>query len=125
MKQAIMTTPGNIEFRDVEAPGKLAPNEILLKIQRIGVCGSDIHVFHGEHPATPYPVVQGHEYSATIAAVGDAVTICKSRTTSHCQAAVGLWKMRPVFAWAIQCLPGIESAGISGSGSCTGIFCGT
>ena len=73
MKQAIMTVPGNIEFRDVEAPGKLAPNEILLKIQRIGVCGSDIHVFHGKHPATPYPVVQGHEYSATVAAVGDSV----------------------------------------------------
>lgn len=60
MRQAIMTTPGNIEFRDVEAPGKLASNEILLKIQKIGVCGSDIHVYHGKHPATPYPVVQGH-----------------------------------------------------------------
>ena len=58
-------------------PGKLAPNEVLLKIQKIGVCGSDIHVFHGEHPATPYPVVQGHEYSATIEAVGEAVTKAK------------------------------------------------
>jgi L-iditol 2-dehydrogenase/threonine 3-dehydrogenase len=57
----------------VEVPGKLAPNEILLKIQRIGICGSDIHVFHGEHPATPYPVVQGHEYSATVEAVGHGV----------------------------------------------------
>jgi len=74
MKQAIMTTPGNIEFHDVEIPLKLAPNEVLLKIRRIGVCGSDIHVFHGEHPATPYPVVQGHEYSATIEAVGNAVS---------------------------------------------------
>ncbi len=74
MRQAIMTSPGNIEFREVEAPGKLAPNEILLKINRIGVCGSDIHVFHGEHPATPYPVVQGHEYSALVEAVGEKVT---------------------------------------------------
>jgi len=77
MRQAIMTKPGSIEFNDVAVPGKLAPNEVLLKIQKIGVCGSDIHVFHGEHPATPYPVVQGHEYSATIEAVGEAVTKAK------------------------------------------------
>lgn len=91
MKQAIMTTPGNIEFLDVDAPGKLAPNEILLKIQRIGVCGSDIHVFHGEHPATPYPVVQGHEYSATIEAVGEAVKTAKvgQRATARPQLVCG------------------------------------
>lgn len=77
MKQAIFTTPGNIEFSDVEAPGKMAPNVNLLKIQHIGVCGSDIHVFHGDHPVTPFPVVQGHEYSATIASVSDAVKLAK------------------------------------------------
>ena len=74
MRQAIMTQPGEIQFKDVIQPKDLASNEVLLKIQRIGVCGSDIHVFHGEHPATPYPVVQGHEYSATIEAIGKAVT---------------------------------------------------
>ena len=91
MKQAIMTTPGNIEFLDVNPPGKLAPNEILLKIQRIGVCGSDIHVFHGEHPATTYPVVQGHEYSGTIVEVGEAVTGAKvgQRATARPQIVCG------------------------------------
>ena len=77
MRQAIMTQPGEIQFKDVIQPNDLASNEVLLKIQRIGVCGSDIHVFHGEHPATPYPVVQGHEYSATIEAIGRAVTKAK------------------------------------------------
>jgi 2-desacetyl-2-hydroxyethyl bacteriochlorophyllide A dehydrogenase len=77
MRQAIMTRPGNIEFSNVNAPQELKPNEILLKIQRIGICGSDIHVFHGEHPATPYPVIQGHEYSAIVESVGEAVTKAK------------------------------------------------
>ena len=91
MKQAIMTSPGIIEYRDVPVPGALAPNEVLLKIQRIGVCGSDIHVFHGEHPATPYPVVQGHEYSATVEAVGDAVTTARvgQRATARPQLVCG------------------------------------
>lgn len=77
MRQAIMTKPGSIEFKDVKMPSDLKANEILLKIQQIGVCGSDIHVFHGEHPATPYPVVQGHEYSAIVEKVGTAVTKAK------------------------------------------------
>ncbi len=77
MRQAIMSSPGVIELQDVPVPGKPGPGEVLLKIQKIGVCGSDIHVFHGEHPATPYPVVQGHEYSATVEAVGENVTKVK------------------------------------------------
>lgn len=72
-----MTSPGKIEFRDIPVPGILAPNQVLLKIKKIGVCGSDIHVFHGEHPATPYPVVQGHEYAALVEAIGENVTKVK------------------------------------------------
>jgi L-iditol 2-dehydrogenase/threonine 3-dehydrogenase len=77
MRQATMISPGVIKHTIVEAPEKLNPNEVLLRIKKIGVCGSDIHVFHGEHPATPYPVVQGHEYSALIEAVGENVSIAK------------------------------------------------
>jgi 2-desacetyl-2-hydroxyethyl bacteriochlorophyllide A dehydrogenase len=72
MKQAIMTTPGKIEFGEVEAP-KPGKGEVLMHIHKIGVCGSDVHVWHGKHPYTSYPVVQGHEYSATIEALGEGV----------------------------------------------------
>lgn len=69
-----MTEPGNIEILDVAAPEDLKDNEILLEIQRIGICGSDIHVYHGKHPFTSYPVVQGHEYSGKVIKIGNAVT---------------------------------------------------
>ena len=72
MKQAIMTAPGRIEVREADAPTPRA-GEVLLRVKRIGVCGSDIHVWHGKHPYTSYPVVQGHEYSAEVEAVGDGV----------------------------------------------------
>lgn len=78
MKQAVMTEPGKIEIRNVPELEHLRPNEILLNIQRIGVCGSDIHVYHGKHPFTSYPIVQGHEYSAIIKSVGSAVTKAKA-----------------------------------------------
>jgi len=69
-----MISPGVIEFKEIPKPESLGAKDVMLKIERIGVCGSDIHVFHGEHPATPYPVVQGHEYAATVHAVGKEVT---------------------------------------------------
>ena len=72
MRQAIMTEPGKIEINQVPEPS-LGDNEILLRIQRIGVCGSDIHVYHGKHPYTSYPVIQGHEFSANVEAVGKNV----------------------------------------------------
>lgn len=50
------------------------PGQVLVKIKRIGVCGSDIHVYHGKHPYTKYPVTQGHEVSGQVAALGEGVT---------------------------------------------------
>ncbi len=73
MRQAIMTSPGKIVFQNIEKP-KPGPGEVLLKIKRIGVCGSDVHVWHGKHPYTSYPVIQGHEFSATLVGLGDGVT---------------------------------------------------
>ncbi|MBQ1984921.1 MAG: alcohol dehydrogenase catalytic domain-containing protein [Clostridia bacterium] len=73
MLQQVMTAPGVIEFRNIEKPSPKA-GEILVKIMKIGVCGSDIHVWHGEHPFTSYPVTQGHEVSGEIAALGEGVT---------------------------------------------------
>jgi 2-desacetyl-2-hydroxyethyl bacteriochlorophyllide A dehydrogenase len=73
MRQATMTAPGVIEIGET-APPKAAAGEVLLRVRRIGVCGSDVHVYHGTHPFTPYPVVQGHEFSAVVEAVGEGVT---------------------------------------------------
>ena len=68
MKQAVMVAPGKIEFREVQKP-EIGEHEVLLLTKRIGICGSDIHVYHGLHPYTSYPVVQGHEVSGIAAKV--------------------------------------------------------
>ena len=69
MDQLVMTEPGKISFRQVEIP-KPGPDQVLVKIKRIGICGSDIHVYHGTHPYTSYPVTQGHEVSGQIVELG-------------------------------------------------------
>ena len=54
MLQQVMTNPGEIIFREVPVP-EAKENQVLVKIMNIGVCGSDIHVYHGKHPFTKYP----------------------------------------------------------------------
>lgn len=72
MRQAVVTAPGKIEFGEAEVPVP-GPGQVRIRIQRIGVCGSDIHVFHGKHPFVSYPLVQGHEYAGIVDLVGDGV----------------------------------------------------
>ncbi len=92
MKQAVMTRPGVIEYRDIPRP-QVGAGEVLVQVRRIGVCGSDIHVYHGLHPYTSYPVVQGHEVSGVVAemgagvsgvVVGDTVTFTPQVTCGVC-----------------------------------------
>ena len=73
MIQQVMTAPGQITFQEVPVP-YLREDQILVRIQMIGICGSDIHVYHGEHPFTSYPVTQGHEVSGEIVALGASVS---------------------------------------------------
>ncbi len=72
MKQQILVDPGKIEFQEVPVP-ELEEKSVLIKIMRLGICGSDIHVYYGTHPYTPYPVTQGHEVSGVIEKVGSKV----------------------------------------------------
>lgn len=72
MLQQVMTAPGQITFQEVPDPAA-GKGEVVVKIMKIGICGSDIHVYHGTHPFTSYPVTQGHEVSGEICAVGEGV----------------------------------------------------
>ena len=72
MIQQVMTQPGQIVYREVPDP-IAQPGQVLIRMMRLGICGSDIHVYHGEHPFTSYPVTQGHEVSGVIQALGQGV----------------------------------------------------
>ena len=72
MLQQVMTNPGEIIFREVPVP-EIKDDQVLVKIMNIGICGSDIHVYHGKHPFTSYPVTQGHEVSGVITELGKHV----------------------------------------------------
>lgn len=73
MIQQVMTAPKTIIYQEVPIPEPGA-DQVLVKIMKIGICGSDIHVYHGTHPFTSYPITQGHELSAKVVKLGENVT---------------------------------------------------
>ena len=72
MRQAFVPAVGTIVFRELEVP-EPAAGEVLLRVARIGICGSDVHVFRGEHPIVQPPLVQGHEFSGWVERCGEGV----------------------------------------------------
>ena len=59
-----------LEERPVPAPG---PGQIRLRTLRVGICGSDMHAFHGTHPFIRPPIVLGHEVAAVVDVLGASV----------------------------------------------------
>lgn len=72
MRAALLREVGSIviENRPVPEPG---PGEVRLKPLAVGVCGSDMHAFTGEHPFVHPPIVLGHEIGAQVDKVGPGV----------------------------------------------------
>jgi len=66
------------EMRDMDL-GKPGPDEVLVKIGACGVCGTDVHIYHGEKGSADVkpPVVLGHEFAGIVEAVGERVDTLK------------------------------------------------
>lgn len=70
MRQIVLRAPGEFLERDVQAP-VAASGEALIRIRRVGVCGSDFNAFAGKHPVYTYPRVLGHELSGEVVDIPD------------------------------------------------------
>jgi L-iditol 2-dehydrogenase len=76
MRAAVLTGIGRMEVRQVPDPKIEKDTDVLLKIEKVGVCGSDVHYFETGRigsQVVQFPFIVGHECAATVAAVGKAV----------------------------------------------------
>jgi 2-desacetyl-2-hydroxyethyl bacteriochlorophyllide A dehydrogenase len=71
MEAVQIQAPGEVRFVEMETPTP-GPGEVLIEVAAVGVCGTDLHIYHGEYEGR-YPIVPGHEFSGTVAAVGEGV----------------------------------------------------
>ncbi|WP_437180122.1 zinc-binding alcohol dehydrogenase family protein [Paenibacillus andongensis] len=73
MKAIQVVTPGKIEIIEKEMPGINRGDEVLIQVRLVGICGSDMHIYHGTSPVATYPRVIGHEMVGEIAEIGSDV----------------------------------------------------
>jgi threonine dehydrogenase-like Zn-dependent dehydrogenase len=91
MKALVYTQPNEIRLQERPYP-EIADNEVIIRIDAVGICGSDMHAFHGHDPRRKPGLVLGHEFSGTIAdtrarglKVGMRVTGNPLITCGHCE----------------------------------------
>jgi L-iditol 2-dehydrogenase len=80
MKAALLTGIKQMETRDISKPDIKKDNDVLLKIEKVGVCGSDVHYYETGRigsQVVEYPFIVGHECAAIVDTVGRAVTAVK------------------------------------------------
>lgn len=77
MKAIVVNGPGDMQLVERPMPEIKEPNQVLVKVHAAGICGSDVHVYHGSNPYAKYPVVLGHEGSGEVITVGEGVTDLK------------------------------------------------
>ncbi|TPJ49575.1 Zn-dependent oxidoreductase [Mesorhizobium sp. B2-6-4] len=73
MVAVVVERPGKLTLVDNE-PGAVAVDDVLVRVQRAGICGSDIHILHGTNPFAKYPRIIGHEFAGVVEAVGRQVS---------------------------------------------------
>jgi 2-desacetyl-2-hydroxyethyl bacteriochlorophyllide A dehydrogenase len=75
----ILDQPGKLRVTTTDAPraADLPPGHALVRVHRVGICGTDWHAYHGRQPFFSYPRVLGHELGVEVIAVNDAVSPLK------------------------------------------------
>jgi 2-desacetyl-2-hydroxyethyl bacteriochlorophyllide A dehydrogenase len=93
VKAVVIERPNSVSVTRIEDPTPAA-GEAMIKVEACGICGTDIHVLHGEFAPTRYPIVPGHEFCGEVVAVakdvrnvkvGDFVAVDPSLFCGHCR----------------------------------------
>ena len=82
MKALVYTQPNEMQIQDRPYPS-LESGEVILKIESVGICGSDMHAYHGHDPRRKPGLVLGHEFSGTVADVNSPLFLKGQRVTGN------------------------------------------
>lgn len=77
MKAVCLQAIGKLEVVETERPSINGPDEVIIQVQDVGICGSELHAFHGTHPYRKPPSVLGHEMVGTVVEIGADVNTFK------------------------------------------------
>ena len=72
MQAVVFPAPNRFSLEQVPDP-PCGADEVIVRVSQVGICGTDLHIYHGEYPST-FPLIAGHEFGGEIVEVGKSVT---------------------------------------------------
>src|SRR5438094_3456204 len=70
MKSIVLNKPEQLSLTEIPSSRQPLAHEALVRVRRVGICGSDLHAFKGEQPFLSYPRILGHELGVEVVALG-------------------------------------------------------
>lgn len=121
MKSVVCHTPGELRMEQRPVPERKS-DEVLIRVRRIGICGTDLHIFQGTQPYLDYPRVMGHELAGEVVeapegaalSAGDPIYVMPYMSCGSCVACR---------AGKTNCCVNIQVLGVHRDGGLTEYLC--
>ena len=116
MKTIILDKPGQFRRTETEPPAGPLPGHALVRVRRVGICGTDIHAFKGDQPFFSYPRILGHELGVEVVSVASDVSNlkagddCAVEPYLNCGVCIACRRGRPNCCVELKCL-GVHTDG--------------
>lgn len=112
MKAVLLEKPHEFKFIDIPEPTRPGPGEALLRVHRIGICGSDTGGYLGKMPFYNYPCIPGHELGVDVLEVGPGVTNVKPGDRCSVEPYMNCGKCIACRKGAVNCCITIKTIGV-------------
>lgn len=116
MKALQLTEPKSFQHIQTDEPGSPAPGQALVKVHRIGICGTDYSGYLGKMPFFSYPRIPGHELGVEVLEIGDGVTNIKPGDRCSIEPYMNCGQCYPCRKGASNCCEKLKVIGVMEDG---------
>ena len=116
MRALVLDSPGDLRLIDTAPPDAAAADAALVRVRRVGVCGTDLHAWRGEQPFFTYPRILGHELAVEVLSVGSAVSHIKPGDRCAVEPYVNCGHCRPCRLGRQNCCEHLQVMGVHRDG---------
>lgn len=117
MRAIVLDGRGSVDL--VEIPEPVAGRfDVIIAPEAVGICGTDLHLCHGDYPTGKFPVVPGHEFAGTVVSVGSGVSKFKSGDRVCVDPNVACGRCEQCLLGAVNLCHHLVPIGVTSSGAC-------
>ena len=117
MRAIVLDGRGSVKLANVPEP-IAGPFDVIVAPQAVGICGTDLHLCHGDYPTGKFPVVPGHEFAGIVTAVGSSVRRFKEGDRVCVDPNVACGKCEECRRGAVNLCLHLVPIGVTSSGAC-------